>query len=902
MICSEFSRKVDVDAEIFMTQLKTLYAAGDKNAHTFKLMLCRKGAPLDIGGAGVIGYFIRSDGSTVLLSGEVDENVVTLTLDESCYAVIGQYNLIIKITIDDERKAVFWGNGYITRSQTDKIIDSGDVVPSLEELLAQIAAVEAAAKDARAAAKTATAAASKIDTMTVTATGLDAGAAPTAELTKVDGRYNLAFGVPKGDKGEPGDIGPQGPQGEKGEPGKDAPQEAVLYTAQELDDAQKAQARVNVGAADAESVSRLKDDLGGTNNGLSSFDILKYAGLVISNTETDVEIEPNTKYEIILKSEKDTNLIIRTRKKDKSYSKNYTLDLHANEVKKTYITSAEDEYYFRLGQSNGTEENYFIAFRKFIDIDKMRSDIDELISFDLSGLISEVNETKDGLADCKLSKSNLYTDATSNFEYGDFKIGKPNNPGESINESITYVGTIYADLTKDMVVKTLSTDYDYAIAKTTDAAFTSWKNKETDTVIEENASYVICVRSNSYKPFSTIAKDVKENFKIENVYHTLKYVDKYRFDVKEYGAIGDGTTGDSFAIQKVLDIAKTEGNVCVYFPKGTYYIESTLQYYPNTEFIMHPDAVILRDEKASPILTNSSLCGDDVPCYSNGYLRIKGGVFKGTYPSGNTVYRLIGLQCGKLSELTIEDVSFIDACAGNHLIDISGCNNVTIRNNKIVGMHLQHSLRPTTPNGDTEHVASLEMVQIDVGEGLGVGTNEPYDLIPTKNVVIEGNEFMANTDNEESVLYRPIGIHMNPYEGYYYENIRINDNSFKNVLGRCIGISGVKQVEICRNTFSSDLAMIDDLIKLSLFVGTLARDSKNIKIEDNVCDMESDTYNFFKIYTGGSTEPYMSFIRLIHNYAPNLGIVLENANYAYLLQNVTSSTDYSTRCSNVVVV
>lgn len=263
MIFSEFSRKVDVDAEIFMTQLKTLFAAGDKNAHTFKLMLCRKGAPLDIDGADVIGYFIRSDGPTVQLSGEVDENVVTLTLDESCYAVIGQFSLIIKVTIDDERKAVFWGNGYITRSKTDKIIDPGNVVPSLEELLAQIAAVEAAAKDARAAASTATAAASKIDTMTVTATGLDAGSAPTAELTEVDGRYSLALGVPKGAKGDTGDIGPQGPQGE---PGKDAPQEAVLYTAQELDDAQKALARANIGAADAESVSQLKEDIGDLEN------------------------------------------------------------------------------------------------------------------------------------------------------------------------------------------------------------------------------------------------------------------------------------------------------------------------------------------------------------------------------------------------------------------------------------------------------------------------------------------------------------------------------------------------------------------------------------------------------------------------------------------------------------
>lgn len=54
----------------------------------------------------------------------------------------------------------------------------------------------------------------------------------------------------RGEKGDKGDPGAQGEKGEKGDPGKDAPQEAVLYTAQTLEDAQKSQARENIGAAD----------------------------------------------------------------------------------------------------------------------------------------------------------------------------------------------------------------------------------------------------------------------------------------------------------------------------------------------------------------------------------------------------------------------------------------------------------------------------------------------------------------------------------------------------------------------------------------------------------------------------------------------------------------------------
>lgn len=64
------------------------------------------------------------------------------------------------------------------------------------------------------------------------------------------GKFNGAQGE-KGERGERGERGVQGIQGPPGEPGKDAPQEVILFTEQALDDAQKAQARENIGAADA---------------------------------------------------------------------------------------------------------------------------------------------------------------------------------------------------------------------------------------------------------------------------------------------------------------------------------------------------------------------------------------------------------------------------------------------------------------------------------------------------------------------------------------------------------------------------------------------------------------------------------------------------------------------------
>ena len=249
-----FKRRVDVDAEIQMTPLKSLYASNDKDAHIFELSLYRGAQEMDLSGASARGYFIRADGYTVPITGAISGNVVTLTLSESCYYVVGNFNLIIKVSIGEIRKSVFWGNGYVVRSMTDDIVDEENVIPSLDELLAQIAAAESAAKAAnqaasaarsaatsaaqaasaagtnasaansaanaaKAAASAASAAATKIDDMTITATGLSAGAAPTAKLTEVDGHYNIVLGLPKGDKGDTGATPQITVQVKTGEPG-----------------------------------------------------------------------------------------------------------------------------------------------------------------------------------------------------------------------------------------------------------------------------------------------------------------------------------------------------------------------------------------------------------------------------------------------------------------------------------------------------------------------------------------------------------------------------------------------------------------------------------------------------------------------------------------------------------
>lgn len=90
---------------------------------------------------------------------------------------------------------------------------------------------------------------------TVTAVTGEAGTAASVTQSGTAENPMVEFTIPQGMKGD------TGAKGEKGDPGKDAPQEAVLYTAQTLDDAQKAQARENIGAVDETTVSSLKTDV-----------------------------------------------------------------------------------------------------------------------------------------------------------------------------------------------------------------------------------------------------------------------------------------------------------------------------------------------------------------------------------------------------------------------------------------------------------------------------------------------------------------------------------------------------------------------------------------------------------------------------------------------------------------
>ncbi|MGN1003092.1 MAG: hypothetical protein ACI4PC_10025 [Oscillospiraceae bacterium] len=224
MLETVLSFACNLDRGIDRTAIRPALLTGDKQAHTFRIAVSRSGAEAALSGAGVSGYFIRADGVTVPITGSASGSIASVTLTDGCYNVPGRFQLVVKLSLSGETSTVFFGDGAVASSRTDAVLDDEDVIPSLDELLAQIAATEAAAAHASSAAATASGAASTADTaasranaaaasvegMSARATTLSPGSQATANMATVDGVKVLTIGVPQGVKGDKGDQGDPG--------------------------------------------------------------------------------------------------------------------------------------------------------------------------------------------------------------------------------------------------------------------------------------------------------------------------------------------------------------------------------------------------------------------------------------------------------------------------------------------------------------------------------------------------------------------------------------------------------------------------------------------------------------------------------------------------------------------
>ena len=224
-------QKIDLSQNSKKSWDESTYAfTGDNNAHLWEVDVLNDGANADLSGYSVSAYFIRADGNTVIATGEISGNKVSVDLPQSCYSVPGVVKGVLKVTKTGSTVTVGAIKFSVSTSTTDTLVDPEHIVPSIEELLSILAEIDqiADAEQERVEAEQGRVAAEEAREE----------AFSQFEQAIESGEYNGATFTPNmsaegvlswtNDKGlaNPGSVsikGPQGPQGPKGDTGDTGP-------------------------------------------------------------------------------------------------------------------------------------------------------------------------------------------------------------------------------------------------------------------------------------------------------------------------------------------------------------------------------------------------------------------------------------------------------------------------------------------------------------------------------------------------------------------------------------------------------------------------------------------------------------------------------------------------------
>ena len=169
-IASVLAYEADLTKTIQKTILRDLFVTEDKNAHTFRVKITRSGEPVDLTGATVTGYFMRyKDRVSIPLTGTVEGSEAVLTLKDGCYSMRTMFCVTLCVALGGAKHAVFAGEGQMVLNRSDAIADPENVIPSIEDIIAQYDLMVSGTNAANTAASSANTAAGKANTAASTA-------------------------------------------------------------------------------------------------------------------------------------------------------------------------------------------------------------------------------------------------------------------------------------------------------------------------------------------------------------------------------------------------------------------------------------------------------------------------------------------------------------------------------------------------------------------------------------------------------------------------------------------------------------------------------------------------------------------------------------------------------------
>ena len=145
------SRTKSLDEMVRPETLQGYTFSAEDRGHKFIISCTRQGEPYALSGS-ITARFKRANNTTVLLGGAIESGAATVVLSGDCYNVPGGFRLTIYNTVDGVTTCIYSGEGTVIYASNGELIDSGDIVPSLDDVVEEMEAVRAATDAANNAA------------------------------------------------------------------------------------------------------------------------------------------------------------------------------------------------------------------------------------------------------------------------------------------------------------------------------------------------------------------------------------------------------------------------------------------------------------------------------------------------------------------------------------------------------------------------------------------------------------------------------------------------------------------------------------------------------------------------------------------------------------------------------
>lgn len=140
--------RVDLDSCPLEASLPRPLGHTDALADEIVLAVRRGMTPTSLSGMTVLATLTNANRQTLPLAGRIAGSSAIVTLTPDCYAVPGPFRLTVQLQSGDVRHTLLHLTGNLARTGTDQLLSSGDLLPTLPELLEDVADMHTATEAA----------------------------------------------------------------------------------------------------------------------------------------------------------------------------------------------------------------------------------------------------------------------------------------------------------------------------------------------------------------------------------------------------------------------------------------------------------------------------------------------------------------------------------------------------------------------------------------------------------------------------------------------------------------------------------------------------------------------------------------------------------------------------------